>query len=123
MSKLAAVLIAFAVAFFVAAQVHPSEHLNATETKARDTLTISTDIRVGSQILPAGKYDISCDRVKMTFTRVSDGKKVAEVVCHGREMAAKAKTTELYVSKDASGASYAEKLLLRGSNVEHTFGD
>lgn len=120
MRKLAICLLVVAVAIPLLAQaIH--EHQNATERKARDQITLLNDVLVGKQTLPAGKYEIACDRTKMTFSRVSDGKKMLEVICHGKELSAKVQTTEVYVSKNAAGASYIDKLLLRGSNVEHVF--
>ncbi len=97
------------------------DHSNTIEKKAGDEITISTDVRIGMEVLKAGKYRINCDREKVSFTRVSDGKKVLEVPCKGKEMTGKAEATEVHTAVDAAGVRFIEKLFVRGSNVEHIF--
>jgi hypothetical protein len=60
----------------------------------------------------------------MTFTRIENGKdveKVMEVRCNGRLLPKPAEQTVTSTDVDKSGSRYVKTLLLKGSNVEHTF--
>src|SRR4051812_36252015 len=92
---------------FACATVSAQMHNNATEKKVSDTIVFASDVMVGSTLLKAGEYKISCDTKKMTFTLlvpgkdierlatldpatraqvVGDGKKVLDVFCKGAHM-------------------------------------
>jgi hypothetical protein len=47
--------------------------------------------------------------------------KVLEVPCLGKELPAKSERTELSVPENKDGVPVLQKLILRGSNVEHVF--
>lgn len=96
-------------------------HSNTTERKAKDQITLVTDTRVGTTMLKAGDYEVSCDREKITFLRLSDRKTVLVVPCKGRELAVKQANTEVHTALDKDGVRYLDKLLIGGSNIEHTF--
>ena len=95
--------------------------LAAQPNLVRDDFTFPNDIKVGTRLLPAGHYEIASDGVKVTFTRLSDGKKVLEVRSESRKLAMKYDHTEINVAKDSSGAFYIERLYLKGSDIEHMF--
>lgn len=103
-------------------------HDNMKEKKASDELSISSDFIVGGHLLKAGRYRIECDRTTMKFFKVEEGpgtfvseKKVLEIPCTGKELAEKRTATELTMPVNKDGVKVLEKLLLRGSNVEHVF--
>ena len=97
------------------------EHNNATEKKSSDEIQLSTPVQVGSTTLEPAKYRIACDRTTMTFTNVSNGEEALAVPCKGKEMAKKAENTEVHTSMNKDGVRVVDKILLRGSTVEHTF--
>ncbi len=99
----------------LAAQDHPTE-----KNKARDELSITSKVKVGNYVLDAGSYAIACDRKQLTFTRISDHQTIA-LPCKGKDLGRKVEATALYTTLDSSGLRVADKLLLRGSNVEHVF--
>jgi hypothetical protein len=104
-------------------------HDNMKEKKASDELTISRDMLVSGHLLKAGRYLIECDRVTIKFYKVDQDyggvyvtrTKVLEMPCQGNELDAKRTSTELTMPVNKDGVAVLEKLLLRGSNVEHVF--
>ena len=107
------------VLFFVAplfAQTHPMFHVK----KVSDEITLSRDLKVGTVVLPAGRYRIDCDHSTLSFTNENTGKKV-DMPCLGKEMDQKAENTELYIGTDTDGSARLQKMYLRGSPVEHFF--
>ena len=97
------------------------EHNNATEKKASDEIQFTSPLQVGSTTLEPARYRIACDRTTMTFTNLSKGEEVLAVPCKGKEMAKKAQDTEVHTSLNKDGVRIVDKILLRGSTVEHTF--
>ena len=114
---LALVLGAAFVTVVLAAQTHD----NQTEKTAKDSITLTDNLKVGSTVLGPGEYRVVCDTKTVTFTRKSDNVKALEVPCKGTELSAKSETTILHTSLDRAGVRVLDKLYLRGSNVEHTF--
>ena len=103
----------------VLAGLAADDHSNATEKKAWGEIEVSEPVKVADQTLPAARYHISCDRETLTFEALGKNKKFT-FPCKGKKLEAKAQTTELYM--DLGGKErVVQKLLLRGSNVEHTF--
>lgn len=117
-------------------------HSNMTENTAKDIVTFTSDVRVGTVLLIAGEYKVACDKNTITFTRLIAGSKdqeqkdlldpmsraqqvsntkALEVPCKGVQLKEKVKTTVAQIGVDKDGVKYLEKLLLRGSNVEHVF--
>jgi hypothetical protein len=117
-------------------------HDNATEKSAKDIVTFGSDTRVGTVVLIAGEYKVVCDTNTITFTRLIAGSKdqeqkdlldpmsraqqvsnvkALEVPCKGAHLNEKVKTTVAQIAVDKNGVKFLEKLLLRGSNVEHVF--
>ena len=116
-------------------------HDNATEKKVTDVISFTTDVRIGTVMLQAGSYRVSCDTKTMTFTRLVSGKdqewvatldaleqhdvqgaaKALEVECKGKHLTSAADNTVMSMSTDTKGVKVLDKLLLKGSNVEHTF--
>jgi hypothetical protein len=103
-------------------------HDNMKEKKAYDELSLSSDVLVSGHLLKAGRYRIECDRQTIKFYKVVEGEgvyvtrtKVLELPCQGKELQANSKATELTIPANKDGVKVLEKLLLRGSNVEHVF--
>ena len=130
MRKSFSFLVAAFVVGVVSVAVLAQTHSNVTEKKSSDEITFNTDTLVGSQLLKAGRYLIQCDRTTITFSRmttdVGQGRftsatKMLEVPCLGKELPAKAERTQLSLPQNKDGVTVLEKLVLRGSNVEHVF--
>ena len=118
MKKMWVVLIALALCTgTLAAQAVGHER----EKKANDEISISQAITIGGQTLAPGKYKVSCDEKEVTFTRVSNNEKVLTLPCKGKEMVKKSENTEVHSSLNPAGVRVVDKLLIRGSNVEHVF--
>ncbi len=117
MRKFLTIVAALAVATVVSA----AQHLNTIETPVKGTLTVNSDVLLGSTVLPAGTYNYKCDRENITFANPASGKTVVRVPCEGKTLPAPSKTTMMHVANDASGRKIVTKLLLQGSNVEHVF--
>jgi hypothetical protein len=118
MRKPLAVLLGMTVATVVlAAQTHS----NLEEKNAKDSLTLTSNLKVGSTVLGPGEYSVQCDTKTITFTRKSDKVKSAELPCKGTLMPNKADSTVLHTSTDKAGMRVLDKFFLRGSNVEHVF--
>jgi hypothetical protein len=103
-------------------------HSNMIEKKVTDEFTIPSDIMVGTHLLKAGDYRVSCDTKKISFSLITvrSGRdsyltKVLEVECQGKELPARRENTELVMPPNKEGIPVLEKLYLRGSNVEHVF--
>jgi hypothetical protein len=101
----------------IAAQTHD----NMKEAAVSDSLVFSADVRVGTTMVPAGEYRVSCDRETITFTRKSDGQKIASFKCQGKDLGKKADETQFGTATDAKHVRFLETLTLRGSTIEHTF--
>ena len=91
------------------------------EKKASDEISISQPMMIGGQTLAPGKYRVACNETEVTFTRVSDNEKVLTLPCKGKELAKKSENTEIHTSLNPAGVRVVDKLLIRGSNVEHVF--
>jgi hypothetical protein len=102
------------------AQAPAHQHLGK---KIRDQFTIEQPVLIGSVTLKAGQYEIICDGATMSFKFVETGANVLTVPCHGKELTTKAAQTEIYMSEGPKGVSVVTRILLKGSNIEHTFGD
>ena len=96
-------------------------HNNATEKKITDMVIVVSDVKVGGDLLKAGEYRVVCDTMRISFIRMSDGKVILDKPCKGKELQRDAETTVMLTDLDRYGARYVQKLLLRGSNVEHVF--
>jgi hypothetical protein len=125
MRKLLALVIG---ALLVGAVVTAQTHNNMIEKKVSDEITIPADVKVGTHILKAGDYRVSCDTKTITFSLITvrSGRdsyltKVLEAPCEGKELAARRENTELVMPNDTDGVPVLEKLYLRGSNIEHVF--
>lgn len=114
--------LAIAVGFLLAAGIVLAQvHNNGTERKAKDQIEFVTDVRVGTTMLTAGTYEVSCDTEKITFLRLVDRKKVLEVPCQGEQLSEKRLNTEVEVTVDKNGVASLQKLILGGGNISHTF--
>lgn len=114
-------ILAVAALAFVSAAVVAAQHMNATETPVKSNLTVPSDTLFGTTLVKAGEYRVSCDRETITLADRSNGKVALKVECKGKEMAAAAKQTMLYVATDPSGKKVVNKLLVKGSTIEHVF--
>lgn len=118
MRKILPVLAGLFVATVVlAAQVHD----NMEEKTAKDSLTLTSNLKIGTTVIGPGEYTVQCNTKTVTFTRKSDKVKSAEVPCKGMLMPDRADTTVLHTSTDRHGLRVLDKFYLRGSNVEHVF--
>jgi hypothetical protein len=109
-----------ALALLVMVGVAAQDHGNDTEKKAADEISIAQAVKVGDKVLPAGRYRISCDRANITFERLAGKHEKTEFACKGKELGQKVSSTELHLNMQGSDA-VVTRLLLRGSNIEHTF--
>ncbi len=98
-----------------------AQHLNTKETPVKGTLTVNSDVMLGTSTLSAGTYAYRCDRENITFANPNTGKTVLKLACKGRELPAASDVTTMHVVTDASGRKIVGKLLLKGSNIEHVF--
>jgi hypothetical protein len=96
-------------------------HDDATEKKVSDLVIVVSDARVGGDLLAAGEYRVVCDTKKITFIRTSDGKRILERACKGRELPKPAENTVMSTNVDKGGVRFVKTLLLRGSSIEHVF--
>ena len=96
-------------------------HENMRERGGRDTLTFTSDVRVGPQVLPAGEYRVVCNREEISFTQTGGAKSTFKVLCQGAELSDVRKDTLMYTSRGPDGVRVMNKLLLKGSNIEHVF--
>jgi len=101
---------------FVAAQ-----HLNSNEAPVKGTLTVASDVMLGTSVLPAGVYEYKCDRNNITFSKPNYGKEVLKVECKGTELAEPSPETIMVVTSNPAGQKVVSKLLLKGSTIEHVF--
>ena len=100
------------------------EHNNGTEKTVRATMMLGHDVRFGDQLLPAGEYKVTCDRETIIFSQSTNRDREAQTFkfpCKGNELAAPSDKTEVDTTTDASGSQVVQRLLLKGSNVEHVF--
>jgi hypothetical protein len=117
MRKLLTLIIGFTVA---AGLVMAQSHENTTEKVAKDTITFATDVRIGTQVLPAGEYKVVCDKHQVMFTPKKDGQPF-QFECKGAQLPEARKSTEMHTSVAPDGVRTLDKLFLKGSNVEHVF--
>ena len=88
------------------------------------TIVLSSDTKFGDKMLRAGEYQVKCDGESIVFSETTNRDRASETYkfpCKGKELSAPSDRTELSATKDASGVPVAQKVLLKGSNVEHTF--
>ncbi len=100
--------------------VAAQDHSNSAEKKVSDEITITQATKVGGQTLEAGRYRVSCDREKVTFERIEGKRLRVTLPCKGKQLSNKVPTTELRIDTNGEGR-VVTALLLRGSDVEHTF--
>ena len=105
----------------VVSAVVAAQHLNTKETPVKGDLTVASDVMLGTTLLKAGDYKVSCDRETISFSDANTGKKVFKAPCKGRELSEVSKETTIHVTADKSGTKIVDKLLLKGSNIEHVF--
>jgi hypothetical protein len=122
--------ISLAIAVLLAGAVVVAQtHNNMVEKKVSEEIRLSTDLKVGSQVLKAGLYRVACDRETIRFSRIetvpgsifTTVTKVLEVPCQGKDLGARRERTELSMPVGKDGVPFLEKLYLRGSNIEHVF--
>lgn len=98
-----------------------AQHANMKETPVKTDLTLASDVQFGPTLLKAGDYKVTCDRETIVFKSAETGKKVLETKCQGKELPAPSAETQLYVKILPSGVKTADRLLIKGSTVEHVF--
>lgn len=113
--SIAAVLIA------ASAVASAQRHLNGYEIPVKGTLTVTSNVVLGSHVLRKGDYAYRCDRHYLTFANAATGKTVLQVPCEGRELHEPVGVTAMHVRTDPYGTKVVTKLLLKGSNIEHVF--
>jgi len=122
MRKFLALLLGFAFAAAVGAQGHKMHCDNKQCDKGhKDTLTLASNVKFGDVVVGPGEYQVMCQTGRVTLTRKSDHVKSLDVECQGTMLPAKVAHTVLQTSTDADGMKVADKLLLKGSQMEHVF--
>lgn len=106
---------------FVITAAVAAQHSNTKETPVKTDLTLASDTQFGPQLLKAGDYKVLCDRETIVFKDANTGKKIWETKCQGKELAAASTDTQLYVKTQPNGTKAVDRLLLKGSVVEHVF--
>ena len=96
-------------------------HVNRYEVPVKGTLTVTSDVMLGTSLLKEGVYNYRCDRENITFANPTTDKIVLKVPCEGRELYAPVEITTMHVITDPSGKKVVTRLLLKGSNIEHVF--
>ena len=110
------------IGLFVAGVVLAAQtHRNTDEKVAKDSLTLTSNLKIGSTVIGPGDYTVQCDTKRITFTRKSDKVKSADLPCEGTLLSHKAEQTALHTSTNRNGERVLDRLYLRGSNVEHVF--
>src|SRR4026208_1161284 len=79
------------------------QHSNQYESPVKGTLTVSSDVMVGTSTLKEGTYNFRCDRENITFANPNTGKTVLKVPCKGRELPAPSEVTTMSVTTEPSG--------------------
>lgn len=103
--------------------------LSAQTKKAQEDFTFSSDVRVGTQVLPAGDYHFVCDATGLTISRVTvrtEGDsymtKVLEVPLQPKALTAKSLHSELDMPAGSDGIPTVQAIYIEGSNVEYVIG-
>jgi hypothetical protein len=107
-------------ATFVMAQ----EHKNSNEKTVRVTINLASDVKFGDTLLRAGEYRVTCDRETIVFSESTSRDRDTQTYkfpCKGKELAAPSNNSEVDTTTDASGAKVVQRVLLKGSNIEHVF--
>jgi len=122
MRKFLALLLGFAFAAAVGAQGH-NMHCDQTQCEKghKDTLTLSSHVKFGDVVVAPGEYQVMCQTKRVSLTRKSGQVRALDVECQGAMLPDKVARTVLQTSTDASGMKVADKLLLKGSHMEHVF--
>lgn len=98
-----------------------AQHSNMVEKAVKTSVSVASDVYFGEHLLKAGDYRVVCDRETISVSDSKTGKLAFKVECTGREMPKAADMTSLYVSTDPSGKKKVDKLLIKGSAIEHVF--
>jgi hypothetical protein len=109
-----------AAASLVMAQAPKSE----TKKPVKATIVLASDVKFGDQLLRAGEYQVKCDGETIEFTQATNRDRAAQTFkfpCKGDELSAPSDRTQLSTTTDATGTAVAQRLLLKGSNVQHIF--
>jgi hypothetical protein len=95
------------------------------ETKTvRGTIVISSDVKIGDQVLRAGEYKVTCDGDTITFAESTNRDRdslTLKFPCKGKILSAPSTKTQLATAADAAGLPVVQNVLLKGSTVEHVF--
>ncbi len=98
-----------------------AQHSNVVEKAVKSSITIASDVYFGEHLLKTGEYRVVCDRESISVSDSKTGKLAFKVECKGKEMPKASEMTSLYVSTDPSGKKKVDKLLIKGSAIEHVF--
>jgi hypothetical protein len=111
-----------------ARQTPKTDTKQAPKTEAKKpvkaTLRLTSDVKFGDKVLRAGEYQVKCDGETIEFTQSTNRDRDAETYkfpCQGDELSAASDRTQLSTMTDANGVAVAQKLLIKGSNVQHIF--
>lgn len=108
-----------AVLSFAGVVLLAQTHQNTAEKTVKQRITLDADTRVGGELLKAGEYRVTCDRETIEFR--GPGNKSFKFPCKGPELAGPSPRNEVHTSPGEGNTKVLTKLLLKGSNVEHTF--
>ena len=97
-----------------------------TEAKkpVKGTIVLTSDVKFGDQVLRAGEYQVKCDGETIVLTESTNrdhDTQTYKFPCKGNELSAPSNRTQLSTTTDETGAAVAQRLLVKGSNVEHAF--
>jgi len=103
----------------------------AKSKEFKDQVTLSSSLKVGSEVLKPGDYQVTSDGSKITFKelvrsvddsaqRVNTKVKAVSVPCQTKPLPSKSTNTQLDTASDPNGGTVLKGLTIRGSDVAFT---
>jgi hypothetical protein len=134
MSKLKSKVASVIVGFFVAGTLVGAQAAQSPVKvkKVRQQITLSQDVKVGSTVLKAGKYEVASDEQGLTFRHliqdsaytemwIRDSKvKPVVVKATATVLEAKSRSMQLDTTADPSGVPVLKSITLDDTNVKFT---
>lgn len=114
-------VLSLVASLLVLSVVVAAQHVNMKEHKVNTEMRLASDVYFGPHLVRAGRYQVVCDRDMIVFKNSETGQNVLKVKCQGKELAEPSTDTQVHVRVLPSGDRVVDRLLLKGSTVEHVF--